>query len=187
MTSFASTTPGTGNAASLGYLKDAQPISTKYFQRAGCSIPLWSNIRSILHIRFESFYSPAIYPGHVTFVPSATGWRRSILPLGPSRPTNEKNSWKCSPRMTYPGASLGRGKGRSRGKKGKGGNSLHNSICILNKQGATSRRRRSRGSGRRRRRANRRRPRPSSPAQRKRRALAVDPDFYFKIASVRIP
>lgn len=75
-------------------------------------------------------------------------------------------------RMTYPGASLGRGKGRSRGKKGKSGNSLHYiSMCILNEQGTTSRQRRSRGSSGRRR---RREGEPSAGhrhAQRKRKAL----------------
>ena len=93
-------------------------------------------------------------PLHFVFIPVASclyhanrlpakGQGRALLSGHPT--TKTRNS------MTYPGASLGRSKGRSRGKEGKGGNSLH-FFCILNKQVTTSRRRSSSGSKRRRRR-----------------------------------
>ena len=48
---------------------------------------------------------------------------------------------------TYPGASLGGGKGRSRGEEGKGGNSLHLYWYIISTSKATSRRNGSSGAG----------------------------------------
>ena len=82
---------------------------------------------------------------------------------------------------TYPGASLGGGKGRSRSEEGKGGNSLHLYWCIISTSKATSRRKESSGSGGAR--------RPSAAAgnatQRKRKQLIVDPDFTSRSRKIR--
>ena len=96
---------------------------------------------SIAFCIYSNGFLPFIY--HANRLP-AKGQGRALLSGHPT--TKTRNS------MTYPGASLGRSKGRSRGKEGKGGNSLHIFYAFSTSRGTTSRRRSSGGSRRRRRR-----------------------------------
>ena len=72
--------------------------------------------------------------------------------------------------LTYPGASLGGGKGRSRGDEGEGGNSLH-LLVYFSTSKATSRRKGSSGT------AAQTTIAAARATQRKRNELHVDPDF----------
>ena len=77
--------------------------------------------------------------------------------------------------LTYPGASLGGGKGRSRGDEGEGGNSLHLCRYSFSTSKATSRRKGSRGTAAQTTIA--RGSEGNATTQRKRKELHVDPDF----------